>query len=66
VNGKAFSAENLKSAITASSQQPIRLSIDVDGEISTVVIPYQGSLRYPHLVRIPGTVDGLAKVLAPK
>ena len=66
VDGKAFSAENLKSAIVASGQQPVRLSIDVDGETSTVVIPYQGSLRYPHLMHIPGTVDGLAKVLAPK
>jgi predicted metalloprotease with PDZ domain len=66
VDGKAFSPENLKAAIAASTQEPIRLSIDVDDAISTVDIPYQGPLRYPHLARIPGTVDGLATVLSPR
>ena len=66
VNGNAFSPENLKAAIEASLQKPVRLSIEADGEKSTVDMPYRGSLRYPHLVRLPGTVDGLASVLAPR
>jgi predicted metalloprotease with PDZ domain len=66
VDGKTFSAENLKAAVADSVHQPLRLSIDVDGEKSTIDIPYRGTLRYPHLKRLPGTVDGLAAVLAPK
>lgn len=65
VNGRAFSAENLKAAVAVSLRQPVRLSIEADGEPSTVVVPYRGPLRYPHLVRVPGTADGLASVLAP-
>ncbi|MFZ0871564.1 MAG: M61 family peptidase, partial [Rhodanobacter sp.] len=66
VDGKPFSPENLKAAITTSTRDPIRLSIDADAEASTVEIPYQGPLRYPHLTRVSDTVDGLAKVLAPR
>lgn len=66
VNGAAFSPEDLKAAITASIQQPIRLSIEAEGGKSTVDVPYRGPLRYPHLIRIPGTVDGLSSVLEPR
>jgi predicted metalloprotease with PDZ domain len=66
VDGKAFSPENLKAAIAASQKESIRLSIDVGDETSTVEIPYRGPLRYPHLTRVPGTVDGLDTVLAPR
>lgn len=66
VNGKVFSSENLKAAVMNSVRQPIRLSIDVEGEPSTVDIPYRGPLRYPHLKRLPGTADGLMAVLTSK
>ncbi|MGH8158069.1 MAG: M61 family metallopeptidase [Rhodanobacter sp.] len=66
VDGKTFSAANLKAAVADSVHQPIRLSIDAEGEPSTIDIPYRGPLRYPHLKRLPGTVDGLATVLALK
>ncbi|MGC1551113.1 MAG: M61 family peptidase [Rhodanobacter sp.] len=66
VNGKTFSTENLKAAVADSLHQPIRLSIDAEGESSTIDIPYRGPLRYPHLKRLPGTTDGLAEVLKPK
>jgi predicted metalloprotease with PDZ domain len=64
VDGEAFSADNLKAAVAASDHQPIRLVIEADGEGSTIEVPYQGPLRYPHLARIPGTKDGLAAVFA--
>ena len=66
VNGNAFSPENLKAAVEASAQTPVRLSVDAEGEKATVDIPYKGPLRYPHLTRIPGTVDGLDSVLKPR
>jgi len=66
VDGKPFSPESLKAAIAASTHDPIRLSIELDAEASAVEIPYWGPLRYPHLTRVPGTVDGLATVLAPR
>lgn len=64
VGGQDFSPRAMKDAVTASSDQLIRLAIEVDGEASTVEVPYRGQLRYPHLARIPGTTDGLAAVLS--
>lgn len=63
VNGQAFSPENLKAAVEASTQKPIRLAIEAEGETFTVELPYKGLLRYPHLVRTPGVADGLGPVL---
>ena len=64
VGGRDFSIDALKDAITASGTQPTRLVIEADREASTVEVPYQGPLRYPHLARIPGTKDGLASVIS--
>ncbi|MFZ6642355.1 hypothetical protein ACO0LL_21710 [Undibacterium sp. TC4M20W] len=35
-----------------------------DGKTRTVAINYTGSLRYPRLERIPGTVDKLEGLLS--
>jgi predicted metalloprotease with PDZ domain len=65
VDGRAYKAERLKSAITAAktSQAPILLLVK-DGELyKTVSIAYGGGLRYPKLERIDGAEDRLTPVL---
>jgi predicted metalloprotease with PDZ domain len=65
VDGRAYKADRLKSAITAAktSKAPIALLVK-DGEVyKTVAISWSGGLRYPKLERIDGTEDRLTKVL---
>ena len=65
VDGRAYKAERLKSAITAAkaSQAPIQLLVK-DGDLyKTVSIAYSGGLRYPKLERIEGTEDRLTQLL---
>jgi len=65
VDGRAYKAERLKSAITAAktSKAPIQLLVK-DGDIyKTVTIPYSGGLRHPKLERIEGAPDRLTPLL---
>jgi predicted metalloprotease with PDZ domain len=66
VNGRAFTPELLLSAIRSSTQTKIRLSVKMGASDQELFIPYEGSLRYPHLERIPGTQDFLTPLLAPR
>jgi predicted metalloprotease with PDZ domain len=68
VNGRAFSAELLKEAITRAkdNDKPIELLVRNQDHFRTVSIDYRGGLLYPHLVPIEGRADGLTAVLAPK
>lgn len=61
-----YSDDALKDAIRAAalSKAPIDLTYEADGAPHTVAISYAGSLRYPHLERIPGTVDRLTPLLS--
>ena len=65
VNQQAYTDEGLKAAIKAAalSQQPIALSYQADGVARTVDVNYTGSLRYPALERIAGSVDRLERLL---
>ena len=66
MDGRAYKAERLKSAITAAknSKAPIALLVK-DGEVyKTVSIAWSGGLRYPKLERIAGSEDRLTKLLA--
>jgi predicted metalloprotease with PDZ domain len=67
VNGKDYSAEALKDAITAAkgSQAPIELLVKNVDIYSTVKIDYHGGLKYPHLVRAQGK-DLLTVITAPR
>jgi len=67
VNGRAWSSEVLRDAITAAkgSAEPIVLQVDNVGYSSTVRVYYHGGLRYPHLVRDPTAPDILGQTLAP-
>ncbi len=68
VNGRAYKAEVLKEAITATKadKAPIQLLVREGELFRTVPIVYSGGLRYPTLQRIEGTEDRLSVLLAPK
>jgi predicted metalloprotease with PDZ domain len=66
VNGRSWSADLLKSAITAARDtgEPIELLVRNQDLYRTVRIDYRGGLRYPHLVALAGREDLLPAVLA--
>lgn len=66
VGKEAYSDTVLKQAIKAAaiSKEAIELTLMADGKTRTVSINYTGSLRYPRLERIPGTVDKLEGLLS--
>ncbi|MBE1159061.1 M61 family metallopeptidase [Dyella sp. 7MK23] len=63
VNGQAFTIPALLAAVQASASKPVRLQVTKDDNAHELSIPYQGSLQYPHLERIAGTVDRLLPLL---
>lgn len=67
VNGKAYSTEVLRSAITDAekTKQPIDLQFRRGEEYKSFSIPYYGGLRIPTLERVDGTTDYLDEILAP-
>jgi predicted metalloprotease with PDZ domain len=68
VDGKAYSADVLKDAVTAAktSRDPIQLLVKVDNTYKTYSIDYHGGLRYPSLQRVEGTPDLLGDIYAAK
>ncbi|HTV85276.1 MAG TPA: peptidase M61 [Dyella sp.] len=68
VNGKDYSSDTLKSAITAAKggSAPIQLLLKYQGGYRTVAVDYHGGLQYPHLERIEGTPDYLDEIIAPR
>jgi predicted metalloprotease with PDZ domain len=67
VNGRALTPEVLTAAIKSaqSSSAPIALLVNDEDWFRTYALDYHGGLRYPHLVRIAGRPDMLAKIVAP-
>ena len=68
VDGLAYKAERLKSAIGAAktSKAPIRLLVKDGDHYKTVSLAYSAGLRYPKLERIDGTEDRLTPLLSPR
>jgi predicted metalloprotease with PDZ domain len=68
VNGKNYSTDVLKSAITEAKNgtTPITLLLKYQGGYRTVNVDYHGGLQYPHLVRVEGTPDYLDEIIAPR
>lgn len=66
VNGKDYSTDVLKEAITAAKddQTPIQLLLKYQGGFRTVAVDYHGGLQYPHLVRVEGMPDYLSQIIA--
>jgi len=67
VNGQAYGKDVLEDAVKAAEggNQPIELLVKSFDRYRTVPVQWNGGLRYPHLERIPGTPDRLAKIFAP-
>jgi predicted metalloprotease with PDZ domain len=63
VDGQAFSTENLLAAVRMSANKPLLLRVSMAGSERDVLIPYRGTLQYPHLQRIAGTPDRLSPLL---
>jgi predicted metalloprotease with PDZ domain len=68
INGRAYSAELLKGAITQAAKggPPVELIVRNQDRFRTVTIDYRGGLRYPHLQPIEGKADGMATLFAPR
>ncbi len=67
VNGRKFSAPVWKTEMNAAktSKAPIRLLVNHGSYFETVLLDYHDGLKYPHLVRLPGTKDMLAQIMRP-
>lgn len=67
VNGVAYTAEELKRAITAAKDgAALDLLVKENDRFRTVQFAYRGGLRYPRLERIEGTPDRLSQIFAAK
>jgi len=68
VNGQEYDSDGLDAAIKAASAvgntDRIDLLIKTGDRFKTVSLDYHGGLRYPSLVRIDGTKDMLADIIA--
>lgn len=64
VNGREYSAEQLKNAVTAAkaAKAPIELLVKRFDRIEPVRIAYYEGLQYPSLERIPGKPDRLSEL----
>lgn len=68
VNGREYKSERLVEALkdAKTNHAPIELLVK-NGELyKTFRIDYRDGAKYPHLERIPGTVDRLGAIFAPK
>jgi predicted metalloprotease with PDZ domain len=67
INGRAYSAEDLKGAITAAktAKRPIQLQLQKGAYYRTVSLPYYAGLRYPVLEKVDGGPSTLDALLAP-
>ncbi|TCM18820.1 putative metalloprotease with PDZ domain [Novosphingobium sp. PhB165] len=69
VNGRAYSADGIKDAITAAktAKEPISLLVKRGDAFQTVSLDYHGGLRWPWLESTtPGKANGLDRLLAPR
>ena len=68
VNGRVFTPEILDDAIKSSksNSRPIALLVIANDYYKTCSIDYHDGVRYPHLIRIAGTSDGLESLLKPE
>jgi predicted metalloprotease with PDZ domain len=68
VDGKAYSTDLLRSEIAQAkeSKKPLLIRATDDGVTELYTVHYDGGVKFPHLVRVPGTTDYLRQILAPK
>ncbi len=68
IDGHPYSTEVLRSKIAQTQQgkKPLQVTAKSDGVTAVYTLDYDGGLKYPHLVRIPGTTDYLKQILTPR
>jgi len=68
INGQQYSTDLLRRAIKQAQQdkKPLQMRAQGDGVTQVYTVHYDGGLKYPHLVRLPGTPDYLDQILAPR
>ena len=68
VNGQAYSTQALRDEIIRAqkSGESLQIQAQNDGAVDQYTVHYDGGLKYPHLVRIPGKTDYLVQILAPR
>jgi hypothetical protein len=66
VNGRRFSADELKRAIAGSkdTKTPMEFIVDNASYFKVVDVDYHGGLRYPHLERVADANDVLTTIAA--
>jgi predicted metalloprotease with PDZ domain len=66
VNGQAWDPDALEFAVKATSgaSSTVTFIADNNGAVGTYTLDYHGGLRFPHLERIAGKPDMLAKIMA--
>ena len=67
INGREFTPDAWRAAIkaTSASSAPIVLTVNHSGYFSDLTLNYTGGLKYPHLVRVPGTTDMFGDIVRP-
>jgi hypothetical protein len=68
VDGRAFSPDVLRDALSAASApaRPIRLVVDNEGSVEDHPVDDHGGERYPHLRRDTAEPDLLTSTLEPR
>lgn len=66
VDGHVYSAGALDEAIAHPQDGEISIVAQNFDSVQTYELHYAGGVRYPHLERIPGTIDYLTEILTPK
>ncbi|MGB6973052.1 MAG: M61 family peptidase [Terracidiphilus sp.] len=68
IDGQPYSTDVLQREIAqaAKTKKPLRITAEGDGVTELYTVHYDGGLKYPHLVRVPGKTDYLQQILAPK
>ncbi|EQD69717.1 peptidase M61 domain protein, partial [mine drainage metagenome] len=67
VDGQSYTPKVLRYYLVQAEHdhEPTTFTVAQDGWVHRIKVSYFGGPRFPHLVRIPGTVNMLAKIMAP-
>lgn len=68
IDGRAYSTSVLRSEIAQAqkSKKPLQIIAKGDGVTELYTVHYDGGLKYPHLIQVPGKTDYLKQILASK
>ncbi|MGC2621549.1 MAG: M61 family peptidase [Acidobacteriaceae bacterium] len=66
IDGQPYSTAVLRSelALAQKSGKPLQMEASGDGVTGLYTVDYNGGLKFPHLVRVPGSADHLEQILS--